>query len=76
MGGAPLLLCQSPKEGLLGLFAGSMLLLCSFLVGSVFMVKRQDNLTDFRLDVNEAIASVITGGMRNEALGFCCSKAS
>ena len=40
------------------------------------MVKRQDNLTDFRLDVNEAIASVITGAMRNEALGLCCSKTS
>lgn len=37
-----------------------MLLLC-VITGRIFMVKKQDNLTDFMLGDNETIVSVIAG---------------
>lgn len=36
-------------------------ILCYLITGSVFKLKRQDNLTDFMLGDNESIVSVITG---------------
>ena len=37
------------------------LILCDLITGSVFKLKRQDNLTDFILDDTETIVAVITG---------------